>query len=156
MPPPQDAVSMTPPMMRHATIAGSTRRALLKFPKKRPAIPKEKIQLAYATPLVRLERFFAVVAELVIFNVEVAVPLPSLRVEGEKEHIRFAGRKSQESARLPAFKSAVAAALTVTCPDWPLVIVSVVGDAVSDGDCDGVGDGDGAGGVGAAPPQAGL
>jgi hypothetical protein len=46
-PPPQDAVSMTLPMTRHATIAGITRRALLKLPKKtNPAIPKEKIQLA--------------------------------------------------------------------------------------------------------------
>jgi hypothetical protein len=93
LPPPHDAVSMTLPMMRHATIAGSARRAFLKFPKKaRPAIPKEKIQLAYAKPLVRLVRLFAVVTELVIFNVEVAVPLPSFRVEGEKEHIKLAGR----------------------------------------------------------------
>ena len=101
---------------------------------------------------------FAVVTELVIFKVEVAVPLPSARVEGEKEHIKLAGRKSQESARLPAFESAFAAALTVTCPDCPPEIVNVVGDAVSDGDSNGVGvgDGEGAGGVGSAPPQAGL
>jgi hypothetical protein len=54
LPPPQDAVSMTLPIMTHATIAGSARRAFLKFPKNTdPAIPKDKIQLAYAKPFVR-------------------------------------------------------------------------------------------------------
>ena len=92
-PPPHDAVSITLPTRAHAITVDKTRRAFLKLPTNtKPAMPNEKIQLAYISPPVRPGRFFAVVGAFVIFSVEVAFPLPGLMVAGENEQSRFAGR----------------------------------------------------------------
>jgi hypothetical protein len=92
-PPPQDAVNMTLPTMVHASTAGKTRRALLKLPANtKPAMPNERIQLAYIIPPVRGDEFFAPAAAFVIFSVEVAAPLPGVMVAGENEQSRLDGR----------------------------------------------------------------
>jgi|ERR1700720_4423354 len=93
LPPPQDAVSIRLPTRAHASTAGNTRRAFLKFPTNtKPAMPNEKIQLAYRKPPVRSAELFALVAEFEILRVELAVPLPVLMVAGENEQTRLAGR----------------------------------------------------------------
>ena len=87
-------------------------------------------------PLVPRGVFVAVLRAFVIFSVDVAVPEPGLMVAGENEQTRFVGRKSQESAMLPLLGADCDVAVTVTCPDLPLGIVSAAGEAVNHGFCD--------------------
>src|ERR1700676_978952 len=91
-PPPQDAVSMTVPTTAHASTPGKTRRALLKLPTNtKPAMPNEKIQLAYMNPVCG-DEFCPMDAAFEILSVEVAAPLPGVMVAGANEQSRLDGR----------------------------------------------------------------